>query len=338
MSGIQIYELKPGDLSESIGELIQCKAINSQRSYHAALDTFAEFLSVKRSSYKFERELLTFTPLKAGKFIRWLRNRKGGDGGRIADTTVAQRVAILRRVFRHLIDIGARVGNPIGVVSDVMPMRQRVQKRPTKLIPFDAVQRILDAPDPSTKEGIRDRALLAILFGGGLRRSEALKLNVGDIGEGNDGVPFLILRATKAGQNQTQSLPAWAWQRVIKYLEQRDDDGSAPQSPLFVFYYRNGESRRRMSERTLARMYKRYAASVGVDGAAPHSARATAVTRLKEMGYEDRDVANFLRHSTETMVRVYDKRGRGPARNPGRMLEYPRAKATDEDEDMPLVA
>ncbi len=338
MSGIQIYELKPGDLSESIGELIQCKAINSQRSYHAALDTFAEFLSVKRSSYKFERELLTFTPLKAGKFIRWLRNRKGGDGGRIADTTVAQRVAILRRVFRHLIDIGARVGNPIGVVSDVMPMRQRVQKRPTKLIPFDAVQRILDAPDPSTKEGIRDRALLAILFGGGLRRSEALKLNVGDIGEGNDGVPFLILRATKAGQNQTQSLPAWAWQRVIKYLEQRDDDGSAPQSPLFVFYYRNGESRRRISERTLARMYKRYAASVGVDGAAPHSARATAVTRLKEMGYEDRDVANFLRHSTETMVRVYDKRGRGPARNPGRMLEYPRAKATDEDEDMPLVA
>lgn len=338
MPGVHTYELKPGDVSESIDQLIQCKALNSQRSYHTALEILAEFLGVKRNSYRFEQELLDFTPLKAGKFIRWLKNRKGGDGRRIADTTVAQRTAILRRVFRHLIDIGARTGNPIGVVSDVMPMRQRVQKRPTKLIPFDAVQKILDAPDPSTKEGIRDRALLALLFGGGLRRSEALKLNVGDISEGNDGVPFLVLRATKAGQNQTQSLPAWAWQRVLKYLEQRDDDGSAPQSPLFVFYYKTGQVGRRMAESTLARTYKRYAASVGVEGAAPHSARATAVTRLKEMGYEDRDVANFLRHSTETMVRVYDKRGRGPARNPGRMLEYPRSKAIDEDDDMSLVA
>jgi integrase/recombinase XerD len=327
-------QVNPGDITESIGELIQCKAANSQRAYYTALDILAEFLEVKRSSYRFERELVAMTPLRAGKFVKWLRNRKGGDGKRVADTTVAQRIAILRRIFRHLIDIGVRVGNPIGVVSDVIPLRQRVQKRPTKLIPFDAVQNILDAPDASTKEGIRDRALLALLFGGGLRRSEAIKLNIGDIGEGNDGVPFLILRATKAGQNQTQSLPTWAWKRVLKYLEQRDDDISAPQSPLFVFYYKNGEPGRRMSDTTLARIYKRYAASVGIVGAAPHSARATAVTRLKEMGYEDRDVANFLRHSTEHMVRVYDKRGRGPARNPGRLLEYPRS----DDDDISLVA
>jgi integrase len=318
-------QFRHGEISESIHTLISCKATRTQEAYHCALDSLASFLQVKKDSYAFEQALLSFSPANAARFLSWFRRKKVGDGTVVADSTVSQRLAILRRVFRHLIDIGARMGNPIATLKDFIPTRQRVQKRPTKLIPFDLVQRLLDAPSENTKKGIRDRAILAVLFGGGLRRSEALKLNVGDIGESSDGVPFLILRSTKAGQNQEQSLPSWAWQRLLSYLEQRDSEGDGSESPLFVFYYEDGRQGGRLSESTLARLYKRYAEESGCGSAAPHSARATAVTMLKELGFEDREVARFLRHSTEQMVRAYDKRGRGPAANPGRQLEY-RAK------------
>lgn len=316
-------DIAPGELIDSIYALASVKAAATQNAYHQTLEIFASYLGLKLDSYGFERRVLGFTPREAMGFLAWLKKRRTKDGSRMSDNTVAQRLAILRRVFRHLNDIGARLGNPIACIADAIPGRQRVQKRPTKLIPFDAVQRFLDMPPANTKAGIRDRALLAILFGGGLRRSEAMKLNLEDIGEGADGVPFLILRNTKGGTNQQQSLPPWAWERLIKYLEQRDADQDGNQA-LFVFYYRKGTARGRLSTETAARLYKRYARAAGIGNAAPHSARATAVTMLKELGYEDREVAKFLRHSTTRQVEVYDKRGRGPSTNPGRNLMYPK--------------
>lgn len=319
-----------GRVLESIEELILCKSKQTQKAYHKALDLFAEFARVKRDSYAFERAVVEFPALDGMRFLVWLRARGSEQTGEaLSDNTVAHRVVILRRIFRHLVDIGARAGNPFATLKDAIPTRQRVQKRPTKLIPFDLVPKILDCPERYTREGIRDRAILALLFGGGLRRNEVVKLNMSDIGQTPQGVPFLILRATKAGQNQEQSLPAWAWVEIERHLQQRDADGAAPGSPVFCSYYADGVPRGRLSDSTIVRLYRRYTAAVGISGAACHSARATAATALKTQGYEDRDVARFLRHSTETMVRVYDKRARGPGKNPGRFISY---STVDEDE------
>lgn len=311
-----------GDLLASLNGFISLKAFRTQQAYRQALEMLAGFMSVKVESYAFEKALVQFTPLQASRFTTWMKHRRMKNGQRYADASVALRLAVLQSTFRHLTDLGVRAGNPFALLRGSIPLRQRVQKRPTKLIPFDAVQRILDAPERKGKEGIRDRALLGILFGGGLRRSEALKLNMNDIGQTTDGVPFLILRATKGGQNQQQSLPKWAWVRLLMYLEQRDQDGATHSDPLFVFYYKNGAVRGRLSDSSIIRIFRKHTHKAGIAGAGCHSARATAVTMLKELGYEDRDCAEFLRHSTTQMVQVYDKRGRGPSRNPGRSLEY----------------
>lgn len=316
-------EIEAGKVLESIYEMISLKSFQTQKAYNKTLDIFAEFLRVKRDSFSFERMLVRFPVLCGTKFLTWLKARRSEQSGeKLSDNTIALRLVLLRRVFRHLCDIGKRQGNPFAILKDAIPSRQRVQKRPTKMIPFAVVPKVLEAPEPYSKEGIRDRAILAVMFGGGLRRGEVVKLNMKDLGQTPDGVPFLILRATKAGQNQQQSLPGWAWAKLAEYLEQRDLDGAKDLDPMFVFYYANGRVRGRISDSTLVRLYRRYTAHAGVSGAAPHSARATAVSILKEQGFEDREVAGFLRHSTEQMVRVYDKRARGPEKNPGRKIEY----------------
>lgn len=69
------------------------------------------------------------------------------------------------------------------------------------------------------------------------------------------------------------------------------------------------------------RLYKHYLGRFGLD-AAPHSARSTSATYLKSLGYQDRDVARFLRHSSTAMVQVYDKRRLGIEENPGKTLKY----------------
>ena len=319
-------QLEPGEALFSLRAMIECKAPKTQDAYRYSLDALAAFLGCKKDSYEFERALITFTPMKAAIFLSHLRKQTVKDGSRLSDNTIALRAANIRKVFSHLIDIGARVGNPMAVIKDSIPARQKTYKRPTKLIPFDKVQEILDVPDRTTKKGVRDRALLAVLFGGGLRRSEALKLNLADIDQAPDGTPYLVLRGTKAGIDQQQSLPPWAWARLLQYLEQRyqDDDcgDDFRERPLFVFYFNNGMVRDRMCDKTLVRIYKRCTKAIGVSGAAPHSARATAVTMLKELGFEDRAVAQFLRHSTTRQVEIYDKRSRGPSTNPGRKLVY----------------
>lgn len=313
-----------GEVLQSIRDLILCKAVKTQEAYWRALDFLAAFLRMKRDSYAFERTLLNFHPLNAQRFITWVRHQRLPDGSRYADASIALRLALLRRIFRHLSDLGVAAGNPFALLHDAIPTRQRVQKRPTKLIPYDAISRILDTPDAGTKKGIRDRAILAVMFGGGLRRSEVINLNMNDIGEAADGVPYLVIKSAKGGTTQHQSLPNWAWVRVLAYMEQRDADDPAAHDPLFAFYYKDGEARGRLSDSSLARLYKRHTRSAGVFGAACHSARATAVTMLKEMGFEDRDCAQFLRHRTTQMVQAYDKRARGPRTNPGRQLVYGR--------------
>lgn len=169
--------------------------------------------------------------------------------------------------------------------------------------------------------GVRDRAILALLFGLGLRRSEVRKITLRDITVSPAGILHIVLRDTKAGKTQEQPIPDWAWEPISELSQQRMRDGATETDPLCTDYYRGLANHRPLSDSSIARLYKRYLRKLGID-AAPHSARATAATLLKSNGVDDRDVALFLRHSTTRMVQVYDKRSNDLARNPGRKILY----------------
>lgn len=314
----------------TITEYVNLKTEPTRKSYLAALGLLAQFLGAEpRSDILFEK----MTQMKgsdAARFYTFMRGYVINNGRALSDASVSQRLHLIRKLFRYLVAIEEVTRNPFDAVHYEIPKRQRRQIRPTKLVPFGMIEKILSLCDTSTKKGTRDYCLLGALFGGGLRRSEAFHLNVGDIKVTSKGTLYLSLNHTKNGSNQEQSLPPWAAEAFTRLVSQRYGDGATNEDPLFIFYAKDGRPRERLSDATIYRTYKRYLAKVGLKDYAPHSARATAATWLKTEGVEDRDVAAFLRHTTVQMVQTYDKRLRSPETNAGLKINFKRAGSGDD--------
>lgn len=303
------------------------KSEATARGYRSALKVLAEWFEVEWDSLEFESAIKALSVQSCMSFVLWMKNRPGQLETKAADETVRLRIVLLRRLFRHFAAVEFVTKNPFDAVSDSIPLRRKRQKRPTKMIPFDRVVQIIEAPSAVTRDGIRDRALLALLFGGGLRRSEVAKLNIDDIRTTADGVPYLLIREAKSGSDQEQALPEWAWERFSILVSQRKSEGAVEGEPLFVFYYDDGRARGRLSVETIRRMYRNYCAALGVAGASPHSARSTAASFLDKAGYTARQIADFLRHSTTQSVDTYIKNIRGPAESCAPSVVYPRKVA-----------
>lgn len=314
-------EYKHG-IIEAIESFVSLKNEKCRAAYLAALKKLALFLKASELTNAFALRVQQLTATDAATFYAWLRTCKAPDGKPLADATVSQRFHLLRRLFRYLASLRLIEVNPFDAIHYDVPRRQRRQKRPTKFIPVETIDKMLDIPDRRTKEGRRDYCLLSILFGGGLRRSEAWGLNVDDVVISQRGTLCLSLKDTKNGQIQLQSLPSWAAEAFTELVSQRVGEGARPGDPLFVFYHCNGLPRDRLAVETIYRIYGRYTQKVGLGKVAPHSARASAATYLLSQGCSEISVANFLRHENENQVRVYDKRGRSPENNPGLTIDY----------------
>lgn len=308
--------------TRSIDGFLGVKTNQTRKAYKQALEYLARFLKVNEASSAYMRALTKIDATTAAEFYRWFREQPSMYGGRLADATITQRMHLIRKVYRYLVAVGAAKVNPFDALHNELPKRARRQKRPTKLIPFDAIGRILALPDRRTKVGKRDFCILSLLFGGGLRRSEVQKLNLGDVVISAQGTLCLLLRETKNGATQQQPLPEWAAEAFTQLVSQRAGEGAGNDDPLLVFYSRQGVPRGRLAVETVRRIYQRHTEAVGLGRVSPHSARATAATWLKASGYEDRDVAAFLRHTTTNMVEVYDKRSRTPDSNAGLSLAF----------------
>jgi integrase len=194
------------------------------------------------------------------------------------------------------------------------------------MLDFKLVKRIVDSADPRTPRGLRDRAILAIFFGGGLRRGEVRNLRIGDVRHTRGGTTFLYLRSTKARRDAEQALPTWAATIVNELVKVRTRSGAGPSEYLFVGYTGRGGAKqtdRPISTVAIYELFKAYCAKAGAgEFVTPHSARATAITKLLADGVPHRKVQEFSRHSSVQMVELYDKRRLGVEDNPGKDLDY----------------
>jgi integrase len=185
---------------------------------------------------------------------------------------------------------------------------------------------IINLPDPNTPKGRRDRAILAVLFGGGIRRSELVSLRIGDLRRTSSKTTFMYLRHTKAKRDAEQALPDWAAQFVWELVTERRKDGAGEGDYIFVgFSGRAGISStgRPISDTGVYLLFKQYCMAAGAGAfATPHSARATAITKLLADGIPHREVQEFSRHASIQMVEWYDKRRFDVEQSPARGLSY----------------
>ena len=253
--------------------------------------------------------------------------KKDGLDATLSNATIHKKFAALRRIYRMLLASNFGIAeNPFEVDKVPPPPKDAGRKRPTQMVEFDRVMEIVSIPDPSTPKGRRDRALLAILFGGGLRRSEVVALRVGDVRRTSSGTTFLYLRYTKAKKDAQQALPNWAADLLWEYINERKAAGSGDADHLFVsFTGQAGKTAttRPMSDTGVYLLFKQSCLAAGAgEYATPHSARATAITKLLADGVPHREVQELSRHSSIQMVEWYDKRRFDVEQSPAKNLSF----------------
>lgn len=306
---------------------LAAKSANTQRVYNAALADWLLFLGAGEN-IKGERKFAGATFYEAMRYIENLGKTKGiksryGGSDLKAGSTLSHRILVLRSLYSTLIKSNLTKLNPFEHPAFDSLLKKRAQKRPTELVPFQKVKEMLEAPVSITKEGVRDRAIMAMLFGGGLRVSEVQNLRIADVLKRHRTIT-LRLRETKNGTDAFQTLPNWAAMPVTKYKNQRQKESGSETEFLVTEYYTllQKSTGRRIGDKQIYRIFKSYAQLCGLPFASPHSARATAITRLLELKIPHRDVAKFSRHSSVSMVERYDKRRNEGAEKVARKLRF----------------
>lgn len=291
---------------------------NTARRYNAVWKQWSDYLTENGVALEdaTERDALGF--VTACYALPGVPARADPSDNKASRATVHNKAVILRGIYRDLVDYGYTSRNPFIVAVPRETERTGV-KRPTQAVPRGQVKGILELKDAHTHEGKRDRAFLALLFGCGLRIQEALNLKIDDCQE-----EHLALRRTKGAEYETQVLPAWVSTKITDFKLCRLKEGAKSCDSFLVEYYADGRPRAHgISQSTGRRLFKRLMADAGLPpGITPHSARATAITKLLEMGLDYREVQEFSRHSSVKMVEQYDKRRFDKKNSPNKKLKY----------------
>ncbi len=174
---------------------------------------------------------------------------------------------------------------------------------PLKVLGMEDLEKLLSSPDLNTKEGLRDRAILEVLFSTGLRVSELTALNCDSINL--ERREFGIVG--KGGKERVVFLSDGAVEALEEYLKSRKDDFK----PLFIRFQGridntdNGEYMR-LSPRSIERIVEKYVKESGLPiKATPHTLRHNFATDLLINGADIRSVQEMLGHSNISTTQIY---------------------------------
>jgi len=162
-------------------------------------------------------------------------------------------------------------------------------------------QALLNAPDISTKKGLRDRAMLAVLLGCGLRRSEVAALTLRHIQQ-RDSRWCIVDLIGKQGRVRTVPMPTW----VKGAIDSWTAASGVVEGHVLRSIGRGGEMRGdRLSEKVVWQLLQQYAVTAGVQGIAPHDLRRTCAKLCRAAGGELEQIQLLLGHASVQTTERY---------------------------------
>ena len=284
MTGVQ----RDPDVEAFLALLATRRAPRTVDAYRRDLTAFGDWLgaSVSRTSVE---ELETYLA----------ELRAAGLSG----STIARRVAALRSLFRHQMLLGARTDNPAAELD--LPRRR--PRLPRTLSPAEA-ERLVEAAAGTTPRSLRDRALVELLYGAGLRVGEAVGLSKSDVD-----LETRIVRALgKGSKERIVPIGRPAVEALRRYLSRGRPFLDARRRPELFLNARGGALTRAGAFLILRRL----AAKAGLEPERvhPHLLRHSFATHLLEGGADLRSVQEMLGHAdlatTERYTHVSDRRRR----------------------------
>jgi integrase/recombinase XerD len=208
--------------------------------------------------------------------------------------TIHRKSACLRSFYRHLRREGLRESDPTATLS--APRRSR--KLP-EVLTRGEVERLLSQPRGTDPAALRDRALLELMYASGLRASEAIGLELGDV----DAEERVLRARGKGSKERVVPIGQAALRALAVYLERGRPRlvKNNVESHLFV-NFRGGQ----LTRQGLYKIVRRHAETAGLaDRMSPHTLRHTFATHLLAGGCDLRSVQEMLGHADVSTTQLY---------------------------------
>jgi integrase/recombinase XerC len=208
--------------------------------------------------------------------------------------SVARKLSTLRTFLKWLVRTGV-------VTEDPLPRRgvMKLEKRLPTFLSGEEAERLVTAPDTSTLQGQRDRALLELIYGAGLRVSEATGLDITDVD-----LKTRTVRVTGKGSKQRMvTFGGPARDALSLYMRDCRPKLAGKKSGYALFLNRFGG---RLSQRSIQEKVRLYATKTALrDGVHTHTLRHSFATHMLEGGADLRVVQELMGHSSAATTQIY---------------------------------
>jgi site-specific recombinase XerD len=216
-----------------------------------------------------------------------------------APATCRLALAALRGLLREVWRLGQLSHEEYERAIDLPAVRGTHRRLRPEIDPNRIRQLFLRPDQDSSPRALRDRAILAILYGAGLRRAELAALSWGDAGDGALSV------CGKGQQYRLVYLPQEAAGFLSRWIEARGREAG----PLFVRIHRYGTFiHKPLSTEAIARIVRKRAVEAGIGILTPHDLRRALATNLLGNGVDLLLVQRILRHRSVSTTAIYDRR------------------------------
>ncbi len=253
---------------------------NSLAAYKRDIVEFIKFFNIK-SDYAISSKTINEYLAKLHNL-----NRKPG--------TIARKISSLRNFYKYLFENNLVKNNPFEYARVPKIMRYHPD-----YLTVDEVTAILNQPKPEDRNGIRDRAILELIYGTGIRISELINLKISSV---YDEIGFIKIIG-KGNKERLVPYGRYASRAVEKYLiEEREK--IRPEKDGDILFLSN--RKRKFSRVGLWKLIKKYARKAVIKKeVTPHTFRHSFATHLIEGGADLRTVQELLGHASISTTQIY---------------------------------
>ncbi|MGI6328318.1 MAG: site-specific tyrosine recombinase XerD [Dethiobacteria bacterium] len=258
-------------------------AENTLESYQRDLKKYIQFLN--------RQEVRDFNETSKKIILEYLAEQKQKG---LAVSTLTRNLASIRSFYQYLLQEQIIQENPAGELES-----PRAEKRLPTVLSFKDIELLLEQPQPKGNIGMRDKAMLELLYATGIRVSELVSLNLDNVnlkmgflkcdGKGNKE------RIVPLGSVAIKSLQEYLQNGRLKLLKQRDEKA------LFI-----NQHGKRLTRQGFWKILKKYALRTGINAEiTPHTLRHSFATHLLENGADLRSVQEMLGHADISTTQIY---------------------------------
>jgi len=239
-------------------------------------------------------------------YIAWLMEQG------VVKASIARKLSAIRSFYRYLLQEELVSASPLplsrkrGERSSSFSLK--LDRRLPSFLTTDEISQLLEAPDLTTPQGLRDRALLELLYASGLRVSELVKLNLEQVNLNTNEIRVW----GKGSKERVVLMGEPAAEALTVYLKQGRPQLASGKRTGALFLNRYGE---RLPERRVQRILEKYANRTGIGKRVhPHMLRHTFATHLLDGGADLRVVQELLGHASLASTQIYTHVSKGQAK------------------------